>query len=143
MKLITKVLANRLRECLPEIISPYQSAFFRGRNIMDNILLGQEANQCIRRRNKGMKGYLSVKIDMSKAYDRIEWSFLREMLGRLGFQLSWVNKIMTCVESVSYVLKVNGNFSKVIYPIRGLRQGILCLLISSLFAKSGCHHNLL
>lgn len=83
---------NRLKECLPSIISQNQSAFLKNRIITDNILLAQEACHCIRRRNKGMNGFLSIKVDMSKAYDRVEWKFLREMLTTLGLYENWVNK---------------------------------------------------
>lgn len=112
MKLITKVLANRLCKSLHMIISQRQSAFVRNRNIMDNILLAQEACRCIRRRNKGMNGFLSIKVEMSKAYDLVEWKFLREMLRRLGFHDTWVGKVMRCMESVWYKLKIMERFQK-------------------------------
>lgn len=123
MKLITKVVANRLREILPQFISQSQSAFVKDGNISDNILLAQEVSHCIRRRNKGLKGILSIKVDMSKAFDRVEWTFLKEMLRSLGFHNAWVCKVMRCVESVCYTLKINGKISEVIVPSRDLRQG--------------------
>lgn len=65
----------------------------------------------------------SVKIDMSKAYDRIEWRFLKEMLLRLGYNARWTSLVMNCVETVSYQVKINGQLSDIIRPSRGLRQG--------------------
>ena len=60
---------------------------------------------------------------MSKAYDRVEWHFLREMMLRLGFHRRWVDLIMKCVTSVKYRIRVNGVLSEEFIPERGLRQG--------------------
>jgi hypothetical protein len=69
-KLISKVLANRLKKILPEIISPNQSAFIPGRLITDNILVAFEALHTMDRKMKGREGFMALKLDMSKAYDR-------------------------------------------------------------------------
>lgn len=123
MKIITKVLANRLSECLPQVISQSQSAFIKGRLFTDNIILAHKATHCIRKRSKGTEGFLSIKIDMSKAYDWVEWTFLNKLLLKLGFPSSWVEKLMICVASGQYKLKINGKVSEVFTPSRGLRQG--------------------
>jgi hypothetical protein len=82
-KLISKVLANRLKKVLPSIISPTQSAFIPGRLISDNILAAYETLHTMHSRMSGKKGFMVVKIDMSKAYDRMEWRFLEAIMGRL------------------------------------------------------------
>ncbi|XP_072066514.1 secreted RxLR effector protein 78-like [Arachis hypogaea] len=60
---------------------------------------------------------------MNKAYDRLEWNFLKKVLQAFGFDQRWVKITMECVKSASYRIKVNENFSKVINPQRGLGQG--------------------
>ncbi|KAK3193017.1 hypothetical protein Dsin_024327 [Dipteronia sinensis] len=75
-KIVTKAMANHLKGFLPKIISPNQSAFVLGRLIFDNVLVGFELFHSIGKRKKGKKCFIALKIDMSKAYDRVEWSFL-------------------------------------------------------------------
>ncbi|CAM8924063.1 unnamed protein product [Rhodiola kirilowii] len=123
VKIITKVLANRLKPHLPEIISPFQSAFIKGRLISDNILIAHEIVNAIRHKRQQQDGYLSLKLDMSKAFDRMEWPFLERMLLKLGFNQFWVSRVMSCVKTVSYRVKANGSISGCIIPGRGLRQG--------------------
>ncbi|KAL6140490.1 hypothetical protein ACLB2K_058789 [Fragaria x ananassa] len=73
-----QVLANRLKLLLPEvIISPYQSAFVPGRLITDNILVANEIAHFVHNKKSGEEGYMALKLDLGKAYDRMEWLFLR------------------------------------------------------------------
>ncbi|KAL9670606.1 hypothetical protein QQ045_008160 [Rhodiola kirilowii] len=123
MKIITKTLANRLKDILPTIISQNQSAFINGRLITDNILIAHEVSHSIKCKSGQKTGFVSLKLDMSKAYDRIEWEFLRRMMLMLGFAEEWVKKVMLCVETVSYKIRINDNISEPIMPSRGLRQG--------------------
>ncbi|CAM8999722.1 unnamed protein product [Rhodiola kirilowii] len=123
MKIITKVLANRLKEILPSIISQSQSAFIKGKLITDNILVSHEVSHFIKGAHKQKVGFMSIKLDMSKAYDRIEWHFLEKMMASMGFAEKWINKIMLCIRTISYRVRINDNISEVIRPGRGLRQG--------------------
>jgi hypothetical protein len=85
-KILSKVLANRLKYILPVIISCNQSAFIPGRLISDNIIAAYETLHTMHSRMYGRVGYMTVKLDMSKAYDRVEWSFLKKVLKKLGFE---------------------------------------------------------
>ena len=75
-KIISKVLANRLKKILPYIISPTQSAFVSGRLITDNVLVAHETIHTMHSRKKGEKWTMALKLDISKAYDQVEWQFL-------------------------------------------------------------------
>jgi exonuclease III len=107
-KIISKVLANRLKCFLPTIVSPEQSAFVPGRLISDNILVAFESLHSMSSRMSGKKGFMALKLDMSKAYDRLEWDFLEAMLRRLGFSQRWTSLVMQCVRTVSYSILING-----------------------------------
>jgi hypothetical protein len=80
-----------------------------------------EVTHYMRNERTGKGGFAAIKLDMSKAYDRVEWAFLHDMMVRLGFYSQWINSIMTCVSSVSYRIKVNGELSKPFTPERCLR----------------------
>jgi hypothetical protein len=122
-KPVSKVLSNRLKHISPEVISPAHSAFVPGSLITDNILLAYEFTHYMRTRRKGKRGCAAIKLDMSKAYDRVEWKFLEEMMNKLGFCHNWIQLIMKCVSSVKYRIRINGELSSEVIPERGLRQG--------------------
>jgi len=72
---------------------------------------------------KGKKGFVALKIDMEKAYDRIEWDFLLACLRQLGFDEIWIKWISECISTVSYSIVINGGSCGFFKPSRGLRQG--------------------
>jgi hypothetical protein len=122
LKVITKTIANRLKGMLPEVISPNQSAFIAGRLITDNIIAAYEVFNFFKQ-SKSNKGYIGIKTDMAKAYDRVEWIFLQTTLETIGFPQHLTNTIMQCVKTVQFSILINGKTSQQFYPQRGLRQG--------------------
>jgi hypothetical protein len=104
-KVVSKVLAGRLRTILDDVISPSQSAFVLGRLISDNIPVAYEITHFLLNKKDGDSGYAALKLDMSKAYDMVEWDFLEQMMRHLGFDEQWIRLIMECVSTVSYQLR--------------------------------------
>lgn len=99
-KIKTKVLVNRLRPYIMNFVSPLQSSFIPGRGTHDNILVAQEIMHLIKK-SKSKTGALAFKIDLEKAYDRVDWSFLKLALEDFGFPQAIIKLIMFCVSSSS------------------------------------------
>lgn len=96
-KIVAMVWANRLKCCLPKCISQNQTAFVPGRMIHDNILIAHETVHYLQSSKNGPNKGFVVKLDMSKAYDSVEWNFLERVILRMGFARGWVEKITDCV----------------------------------------------
>ncbi|XP_030505125.2 uncharacterized protein LOC115720103 [Cannabis sativa] len=122
-KVITKVMTNRMKLFMDAIIADSQSAFVLGRLISDNVLVSFEVLHYLKRQRKGKTGFMALKLDMSKVYDRIEWPFLEAMLRKMGFVENWIHLIMTCVSTAKYKIIHDAYEFGPIYPSRGIRQG--------------------
>ena len=107
-KLISKTLANRLKALLPHIISENQSAFTSDRLITDNVIVAFKLMHFLNHKFAGKEGFMVAKLDMSKAFDRVEWCFIKGVMERMGFSTRWINLIMECITSVSYSVLING-----------------------------------
>ncbi|XP_061340525.1 uncharacterized protein LOC133287003 [Gastrolobium bilobum] len=119
---LSKILANRIKPLLMEIISPNQASFVPKRNIQDNIIIVQELIHSMHRM-KGKKSFLSIKIDLEKAYDKLSWSFIRSVLEDLKFPGDLVEAIMGCVSSPVLEVLWNGARTPSFHSQRGIRQG--------------------
>ena len=127
--IIAKVLANRLQEVMDDLISPLQSAFIPGRQMIDNIVMAKEIVAAWRR--SGTTGFL-WKVDFAKAYDSIDWRYLWNVLRRRGFPEEWVRWMKLCVTTSSCSVLINGRMQgRWFRPQRGIRQG--CPLAPLLF----------
>ncbi|KAA3478601.1 reverse transcriptase [Gossypium australe] len=122
-KIIAKMLVSRMSDILGVCINEAQGAFIPGRLTSDNVLIAYEVLHSLKMKKSGKKGNFALKLDMSKAYDRVEWDFLAGMMKALGFHVDWIILIMRCVSSVSYSVCLNGLESDWFSPSRGLRQG--------------------
>jgi hypothetical protein len=103
-----KVLANRLKSVLPDIISENHSAFVPGQIITGNALVAFEVMHYLQQKRMGKDTYMAFKLDMSKAYDRVEWVFIEHIMRQLGFDDQWISLIMKCISTVQYLVIVNG-----------------------------------
>ncbi|XP_059436383.1 uncharacterized protein LOC132169350 [Corylus avellana] len=141
-----EVLANRLKKILPHIISLAQSAFIPRRLITDNILAAYETLHTMHTGMRGKKGFMAIKLDMSKAYDRVEWRFLEALMRKMGFHEKWIRLVMMCVFSVHYSILMHGEPCGNITPSRGIRQGdpispYLFLLCAEVLSSMVLHAN--
>ena len=121
-KIVTKILVQRLRPLLPSLISPIQASFLAGKRGPDNVIIAQELIYFLKKR-KGNDGYIVVKIDLEKAYDRLKWSFNRMVLNHFGFPSNSTNLIMSCISTASIAVLFNGNKLDLFQPSRRIRQG--------------------
>ncbi|XP_074301196.1 uncharacterized protein LOC141632554 [Silene latifolia] len=120
-KCLSKVICARLGKVLPDIISSSQSAFIKGRDIVGNILICQDLIKLYKRKSCSPK--LMMKLDLQKAYDSVEWSFVRDMLTCLGFPERFLWIVMECVMTPTYTISLNGANFGFFHGMRGLRQG--------------------
>eukprot|EP00253_Pinus_taeda_P012058 PITA_12058 len=127
-KIISKTIANRLRPILSRSIAPQQFSFLKSRQVHEAIGLSQEVIHSIW--SKHLKAIL-LKIDLSKAFDRVSWLYIKMILIHLGFSHSYITWIMACITSPSFSILINGSASPFFQSERGLRQG--CPLYPLLF----------
>ena len=105
LRIISKVLANRIKIILPNVIFDSQSTFVPDRNITDNTTFAFEMLHRVRNRRKGKTSHMAVKLDISKAYDRVEWEFLRRIMLKIGLPNQWVHIAMETECTTSYGIK--------------------------------------
>ncbi|KAL8144739.1 hypothetical protein AgCh_003079 [Apium graveolens] len=102
VKLITKVTVNKMKGLLESIISKNQSAFIPDRLISDNIMISYDDMHYLKREERGINDFISLKLDMSKAFERNEWKYVKAILLQIDFNEIWVHLILQHVNTVSY-----------------------------------------
>ena len=122
-KIISKVLANRLKAILPHLITENKSVFLSVRLITYNVLLAFELMHYLEHKRDGKDCFMAVKLDMSKAYDRVEWGFIEKVMERMDFHERWISLVMHCISTISYSVLINGVAYGSIIPTRGLHRG--------------------
>jgi len=108
---MAKVLASRLKNILHKCISKNQLAFVPRRSILDKAMIAIEVVHHMKVSKRARGKNVALKLDISKAYDRIDWLYLKEVMLYMGFNSQWVQWIMMCVETVDY------SIGTLVYPI--------------------------
>lgn len=142
-KIISKIIANRLRLIIGDIVDPAQTAFIKDRSIVDNIHLAQELFRKYNR--KRISPRCILKVDLQKAFDTINWDFLEETMQFMKFPYTFITWVMECVCSTTYSVLVNGHLHGFFKGNRGLRQGdplspylfTICIEMLSRLLKNG------
>eukprot|EP00253_Pinus_taeda_P007598 PITA_07598 len=119
-KIISKIIATRLKLLLPLIISPEQSGYVEGRQITDGIILTHEIIHSLKISKK--PGML-LKLDLSKVFDSLSWNYIEKILLAFGFNASWVRWSMSLITSSFFSVLINGIPSETFHPSCGIRQG--------------------
>jgi hypothetical protein len=118
-KIVTKVIVERLKDHIPHIVSPFQTGFVPGRSIHENIVVAQELVHSMNKMS-GTKGYFTIKVDISKAYDKLSWEIIWRVLTEVGLPEKMINVIMHAVTSVETNVKRNGARAEYFRPQRGI-----------------------
>ncbi|MCH79574.1 putative ribonuclease H protein [Trifolium medium] len=121
-KIVSKVLTNRIKNTITKVVSPHQTGFIPGRSIHENIVVAQEMAHTMCQM-QGKVGYFAIKVDLSKACDRLNWSFIHHTLMEVGYPKEWVDLVMTSVTSVRTNVKWNGERAEYFHPQCGIWQG--------------------
>lgn len=122
MKIITKTIANSLKPILPTLISENQSAFVHQRLITDNIMVYFKVFHHINKNYKRTKEMVGIKLDMEKAYDRLDWNFINKTLTSIGMLNKITKLVMNCVTTVRLSILINVYPIEYLKPARGIRQ---------------------
>jgi hypothetical protein len=115
-KIFAKALNNRLERICDRLLAPNQTAFVRGRYILESVVSAHEIlHDSIKNTEKG----LILKLDYEKTYDRVDWQFLHEMLLSRGIDSKWVNWIMRMVKGGSICVSLNDENSLFLAMVKG------------------------
>lgn len=119
-KIISKVIASRLKGILPFLISPEQTGYVEGRQILYGIILAHEVLHSLKTTKTPR---MLLNLDLSKCFDKLNWGFIRQMLLAFGFSPNWTNWVLSLISSAFFSILVNGYHSTTFSPSIGIRQG--------------------
>ena len=111
-------MANILKPLVPTLVSVEQSGYVEGRKILNSII---QAHEVVHSLTSNMKAGMIMQLDIAKAYDKLNWTYIRKILIAFGFDHNWVRWVMVVVTSSSFSILVNGSLSETFIPSRGLR----------------------
>lgn len=117
-KIVLKLLVERLKGVIGDLVSETQTAYIKGRQITDGILI---ANELVSWAKREQRPLLLLKVDFVKAFDSISWAFLKSVLYQMNFGTTWRKWIMRCLQSARLSILVNGSPTHEISMQRGLR----------------------
>ncbi|XP_062085381.1 uncharacterized protein LOC133791470 [Humulus lupulus] len=118
---IISFFKHRLALVLPVLVHQNQGAFIQGRSIAHNVMILQDILKNYRMKNTSPR--CTIKIDISKAYDTVDWQFVEDLLNALNFPGKFVQLVMNCIKSTTYSLLMNGRVQGGFQGVKGLRQG--------------------
>jgi len=121
-KIITKVMSCRIKDVMPLVIDEVQSAFLKDRGMLESVMMANEVIEEVQRSQRSQRSGVCLKVEFEKAYDSVRWSFMFDMLHRMGFHSKWVKWVKGCLESGTMSILVNGSPTEEFRPSRGLRQ---------------------
>eukprot|EP00257_Ricinus_communis_P026592 XP_025014006.1 uncharacterized protein LOC112535599 [Ricinus communis] len=125
---------------MPHFINKNQSAIIAGRLITDNILLCHESVHYLKFQKSRSKEGMALKMDMAKAYNKLEWAYIKHMLMAFRFSEVWIKWVVACVTSVTYSININGALEGFIIPFRGIRQSDPLSPLIFLLCADGLSH---
>eukprot|EP00253_Pinus_taeda_P032768 PITA_32768 len=121
-KIFSKIIANRLKPLLLTLVSEEQMGYVEGRQILNNII---QAHEMIHSLKSNKQPGMITQLHLEKAYDKLSWAYIREVLKAYGFNHNWIRWVMALVSTSSFSILLNSSPSKTFKPTRGLRQGYL------------------
>lgn len=141
-KVTTRILATRFSSVLHKVISPEQIGFLKGHDISKHVLMANDMVHLLERKVQG--GNVMIKLDMAKAFDRVNWTYLESIMLRFGFHARLIRIIMNNMRHSKLSIAVNGINYGFFSPTRGVKQGDplspLLFLISSEGFSRGMQH---
>ena len=144
-KIIVKAIYPRIQHLIPHIISPEQGGFVLGRETTEGALVAHEVLHSI---NSNESSNFFIKLDMMKAYDRVCWKFLLQVLAEMGFSKNWCKWIKACISGAWFSLVINGKLVGFFPSTQGIRQGnplslVLFIIMAEAFSRAISHQHLL